>query len=507
MRTRHEQVQAYRFVTRRISSAMLSGEPETTELPLRRLALSLLGSVIVAAIVLAVVGIYGFLNPAGGRPGENDIVIMRETGARFVFLDGRLHPVPNHTSARLVAGVAEPRVRSMSHRSLQGVPRGRPVGIRDAPDPPPDRRALLGPPWSVCSARPANPGGPVPTHVVVGRTPAGGRPLSGRAVLVTAGGDSPIYLLWEDRRLRVTTRTVLTALDLAATTPVRVGAPLLNSITAGPDLAKPKLAREGQPSPQKVAGVTGRIGQVYRSGGQDYVLTEAGLAPIGRVSAALLLADAAAVEITAAQAAQALARVQVEPDGFPRTRPELLTPDRPTLCAVYRGPAGDPGRPGTAVEVFEAGSEQLDGGAEGAPAQDGAATADRVLVPGGRGALVRSLPAPGATAATTVYLVTDQGLRYPLRDSADVEAQAALGYGGIEPAAVPATLLALVPGGPVLDPAAARLFLPAPASPTGPRPSSRPPSPSPSQSRRAGPGRRRRPGSDGVDPGGGHPLP
>ena len=104
MPSRHEQVRAHRFVTRRIVSAMLSGEPESTELPARRLAMALFGSLIVATIVLAVVGVIGFVNPTGGKPEENDIIIMRETGARFVYVEGTLHPVLNYASALLIVG-------------------------------------------------------------------------------------------------------------------------------------------------------------------------------------------------------------------------------------------------------------------------------------------------------------------------------------------------------------------------------------------------------------------
>lgn len=86
MRTRREQVQAYRFTTRRIVSAMLSGEPETTDLPMRRLGYAVFASVMVAAIVFAGVGIYGLLNPGGRRPAENALIIERETGARYLYL-------------------------------------------------------------------------------------------------------------------------------------------------------------------------------------------------------------------------------------------------------------------------------------------------------------------------------------------------------------------------------------------------------------------------------------
>ncbi|MEU3560566.1 type VII secretion protein EccB, partial [Kitasatospora sp. NPDC006786] len=75
--------------------------------------------------------------------------------------------------------------------------------------------------------------------------------------------------------------------------------------------------------------------------------------------------------------------------------------------------------------------------------------ADRIAVRPGRGALVRALS--GAGAGGTEYLVTEAGVRYPLPSAAVVKQ---LGYGGATPVAVPAAVVALLPAGPSLDPAA-----------------------------------------------------
>ncbi|MGC1209973.1 MAG: type VII secretion protein EccB, partial [Micromonospora sp.] len=58
----------------------------------------------------------------------------------------------------------------------------------------------------------------------------------------------------------------------------------------------------------------------------------------------------------------------------------------------------------------------------------------------------------GGTGApgSTVYLVSSQGIRYPLGTRSG-DAMTALGYGGVAPVAVPASLLALVPTGPALE--------------------------------------------------------
>jgi hypothetical protein len=78
--------------------------------------------------------------------------------------------------------------------------------------------------------------------------------------------------------------------------------------------------------------------------------------------------------------------------------------------------------------------------------------ADAVFVPPGYGALVRERQSPNAEIGT-VFLLTDQGIRYPLRGA---DAPRALGYGGISPVPVAATVLGLLPVGVPLDVASAQ---------------------------------------------------
>ncbi|GAA1851210.1 type VII secretion protein EccB [Asanoa iriomotensis] len=463
MRSRQEQVQAHRFITRRIVSGLLTGEPETNELPMRRFGLALFGSVMVAAIVFAIIGVIGLVNPGGGKPATGELIIMRETGARYVLVDNTLHPVLNWSSALLFAGNENPTIRQMSRDSLGAYAVGEPIGIPGAPDPPPDRAALVRLPWSVCSTPPQGTGGPS-TTMFVGREPGRGEALgTRRALLVTtppdASGPAATYVVFDDRRFRVVDEVTLTALELAAVNPVVVGKAFLNGVSGGPDLRKPRIDGAGDTSSRRIGGDRGEIGQVYRAGQQRYVLTRDGLVTIGDVSARLLLADdPREIEISAADAAAALVRgASVEPKGFPAALPEIPPTQAadPMLCAVHEGGVTPRVRRYAAV----ASGLPAGAGSAGGPGADGVGTADRVVVDSGKGALVRVEPAPGVKADTTTYLITDQGYKFPLRDEGQVNAAAALGYGGADPLPVPANLLALVPNGPVLDPGAAQRFV------------------------------------------------
>jgi hypothetical protein len=81
----------------------------------------------------------------------------------------------------------------------------------------------------------------------------------------------------------------------------------------------------------------------------------------------------------------------------------------------------------------------------------GTALADRVLVPPGTAAVVEAMPS-GKAPAGTVSVVTDLGRSYPLADPKLLDV---LGYEGVQPVRIPAGLVARIPQGSGLDPAAA----------------------------------------------------
>jgi type VII secretion protein EccB len=466
MRSRREQVQAYRFLIRRIVSALLVAEPETTELPMRRFGAAVFGSVVVAIALFAGFGIYGLLHPGGQRPVQNAIIVERETGAKYLYLQGYLHPILNWTSALLILNAPQPAVRTMSRGSLRDVPRGAPVGIADAPDTLPVSSALVGPPWTVCSAPRAPTSVTLATQVFVGHEPAGGVALgAGQGLLVSVGAPSgPRFLLTGGHRLRVRDNGVLAALGWAGVTPVAVGEAFLNAIPPGPDLAPLVLPGAGTPTGLQVGGAIARVGQLFRSADQQYIMVDKGLAPVGEVTGLLLQATGVPVTaVSAPDVGRLLVNTAVEPPGFPARRPELRAADSQAAmaCAVYRGGGG--GDDPVNVETFREVTGDVTGSgtaAAGGPGADGVTTADRVVLEGGHGALVSTATPAGATAPGTVYLVLDQGLKYPLPQKDTDKVRAALGYQGVPPVPVPASILALVPTGVALDPDAAVLLAP-----------------------------------------------
>jgi type VII secretion protein EccB len=488
MRTRRDQVQAYRFVTRRIVSALLSGDPETNNQPMRRLGLAVFGSALVAAIVLAGAGVYGLMTKGGAPLEPNTLVLERETGATYVFVDGRLYPTLNYASARLILGEAAPPVRTMSQASIRDRPRGRTVGIVGAPDDLPDPSSLVGLPWSVCNTPDATDPRKSTTRLVINQELSAGVPLGEQTILVSISGQR--YLLSKNTRMQIIGGdAAIAALKMASVQPIEVGQQLINAVPVGPRLKKPEFAGDKEQSQLQVGNGPAWVGQIFRSAGQHYVLTRNGLVAIGEISALLLLSDGGGIkDITPEQAGRVLSQDRLEDESVPQKLPELrqARAGRTSICATYRaGTAGGP--PGTTIEVFDRTPPELSPAAPGSievrqTARDAVQTAERVVIPGGKGVLVQAMSGggegTGGAPGSTVYLVTSQGIRYPLGTRSG-DAVTALGYGGVTPLAVPASLLALIPTGPTLErddamnyfgPQQAQPEQPAPPQPEQPAP-------------------------------------
>ncbi|MBY8874589.1 type VII secretion protein EccB [Micromonospora sp. PLK6-60] len=457
MPSRQDQLHSYQFTVQRAVAALVMRETDPARSPFRRLAGAGLASVLVAAIGLGGSALYGLF--AGGGTKWRDtaaVIVEKESGARFVYRQDKLHPVLNYASALLITGAEQPRTVLVSRRSIEGVPRGLPLGIADAPDslPAPGRLATDG--WTVCSVAGGAEGErPAPrSALLIGLAARGGRPLRDDGLLVRHP-DGTLYLLWHQRRHLVRDADrVLAALAATRERAVPVAPALLNTLAVGGDLAAPPVPGLGERS-RRVPGAT--VGDVYlvrnTGGGRQYAVAERdGLAGITEFQASLLLArtrQGTPEQLTLGR----FAELPKRPDRVPRG-PTAPPPSPPRLATVDGdGVCARTGDDGGAREVrLGAAVPDLAGAAPtGATAGD-VPLADHVLVEPGRGAVVESVAAPGA-AGGTVCVVTDLGRRYVLADRGVLPM---LGYRDVRPVRLPAGLVSLVPAGSPLDPAAAR---------------------------------------------------
>ncbi|GLZ81793.1 hypothetical protein Afil01_66000 [Actinorhabdospora filicis] len=439
---------------------MLSANPETLDLPMRRMALSLVGGFLAA--VLACVGFWvvGKLYPGGATAwqAQGTIVIEEETGAVYVYRDSALLPMANFASARLYVGIEAPVVTTVHQSSLEGTPRQGMYGIPDAPKALPDPKLFVSQPWQMCST--SDPAAPT-RHVmraVVGQRPATGLDLAGRAMLV-ADDAGEYYLLWNDRLWllpKASAATTMKALGVPQDRPVAISQFLVPLFSRGPDLAV-----EATGDAVVVADQTLQPGTVIRSGELYYLVTGGHLERVGVLAATIAFhGDPATVRsVPQNQILDSMIQTPApsQKEALPDAPPQVHVPEQDTrdtaVCAVSTGAAGPNGTPSHA-EVYTPTPPVL----TAANTRLTVAITGRVSyldLPAGRSALVRATVSPGAGGGT-VYLVTE-GRKFGIADAASLTA---LGYGKSTVDEVPAQFLGLIPDGAALSSQTARTAVP-----------------------------------------------
>ncbi|MGW3687191.1 type VII secretion protein EccB [Streptomyces sp. NPDC005125] len=487
MHSRRDQVQAHLFTLSRVTAGLIRAEPDATETPMRRFTLGAVAGTALGAVALGGMVAFGFISPgiSNSFKKEGTLVLEKDTGTRYIYLKGVLHPILNRTSALLITnqqqgGSGGPfgggrrssknAIQSVSSKSLQGVPKGAPIGILGAPDVLPDPKALDARPWSICSAIRTQPDGTLNKQVMayLGGAGKGMTEVREGQTMVVKGEDGADYLAWLDRKLRVTAPSALTALGYANVTSFDVKDSWLNSLPSGKDLRGPDVPGRGRPGP-KIGGQKSLVGQLYRDpSGASFLLLPDGLSPLTTTEAALLLSDPQTKRAyprsqvvpldvgTAAVASAPRSARGLTATGFPAEPPEAVgIGSIGTRVPCYRVEAGTGGeKPKLRVayrETMPGKQTPLVGGSTQTSGTNGQ-LADRVVVAPGTGMLVRE-EAPVSEAAPKLYLITDLGVKYQLADN---QVAQKLGYNAAAAIEMPANVLDLVPTGPALTVEAAQ---------------------------------------------------
>ncbi|WP_262061187.1 type VII secretion protein EccB [Streptomyces sp. STR69] len=478
MQSRRDQVQAHMFVMGRLTSGMLRADPDAPESPQGRTNRGVVIGLLVAVLVSAGAFVFGIIKPGGTDTWRTsgNLIVDTDTGSRYLYLDGRLRPVRNYASARLLLG-ADLAVTKVHTAALSGTQHGSPVGIDGAPDALPTGAGLNSGPWQVCSGPDTGGGtgsgssaGAAVTTLAVGASTGTGTPLASGQGLPVVGPDGTDYLLWQGSRLRLDRAAgAIDALGYGSTTPRPVSAAFLDALPSGPDLTPPDVPGRGDTGPA-LGGLATRVGQVFQvsvpgGGPQYYLLLKAGLTPLTATGAALVLGDpqtgakayaggsAAMVSLGADALKGHLAPTtgSVATPGLPESPPSAQrVADGWTACARVQ-PSGSGTRVSVDLVPADSGGRATQALAPG-EASAACLPVNSVTVRAGGGALVRALGEHGDEVGDTTYLVTDTGVKYQLGTETD---QKALGYADNEVVGLPFMLLSMLPTGPELTGAAA----------------------------------------------------
>lgn len=448
--SRRDLFQAHRLMTQRAALALLRGEPDIPEQPLRRLNVAVFSGVLVAAIVTVLFFIWGLIGH-GGSPLRNQpgtLVIDQQTGTSFVFCQGgELCPVVNYASARLALNSTSLNQQTVSQSALGKFPRGPLIGIPGLPQPLPDGGLLIHQPWSVCTAQTTTPvAGTRTVTSLAGGIPVGGQPLGKGAFVARALGQD--WVIWNGQRMAIKPG-LLPALLRVGQSVVRVPWVWLNALPQGPTFAPPPIPHRGE-TVKGPAGTSVAVGQVFQvtavAGTQYYVMLQGGLAPITQVQAQLLGFEPGAparITLRPPQVSGHLSAVRVPGGGLPSSIPAIVAPT-PTvpLCVVYSGDSA------SLTRQVETGGQMPSGGVPTGASGD----VDQVALPPGAGALVGADPGTGPDPGVISYFLVADGRRFAL---ASTRVAGLLGYRLSQAVLLPAGVVDLIPSGPALDPAQA----------------------------------------------------
>lgn len=431
------QVSGHRFLTRRMTHALVCGDARMLDDPLRAQSLSLTAGAVLAAAGVAVCAVISVFRPAADI-GDAPVVVVRETGAFYVRVDDTLHPVFNLASARLIAGRSEPP-RVVSQSAVDAQKRGPLMGIPAAP-----QNLSLSP--AAESALVCDEGGR--TTVIVGApVPVGTVPQ--QALLVTPRGGNPslTYLLSAGHKARVDLRhpAVVRALRLDGVAALPISEAVLAALPEAPAIEAPRIPDRGAPGPGPLREHP--VGAVIAVSDAQFVVLRGGLQRISEVTADLIrYTDGRAGATVPVVPPDILGTVPVV-DSLPvATYPEHAGTRRArVVCARWLSRTDGSGAQSTVV-VSDA--PPLSGAALAQADGDGPAVDAVTSSPGAL--LVRSVALGGSDSngeAGPLFLLADSGVLFGIENA---DAAIRLGF-SLPGSPIPWVFLAGLPRGPELS--------------------------------------------------------
>jgi type VII secretion protein EccB len=480
--TTKSQVQAYQFVLRRMESALVRKDAVMLHDPM--------GShkrATVVGVVLACIGCIGFLvwglfGGKGSIPDPGSIVIGKDSGSVFVVAPDpvsqkRLVPVLNMTSAKLLVmaqgggqnGQA-PQPTTVKDAALADYPRTPRTGMVNAPDYLPAANNTASAAWAVCDGV----GGE--TTVSVGDNPqAAGASLAPNQSLYvqdqTSGQAYLVYVPWNSTganpgvmkaAVDPTQRPVTEMYGLLGQAPRPISTNMLNAIPSAGPLVVPDIPGRGQQASYMHSQNSYHVGDVVKEtiNGTQYkyfVLLQDGKQEISEGTAAVLnAAKPGSGDIpngtNALTNSDDAKSSHLAVDQFPLAVPKPVGPAQSAGACLSWSSLNGP--PTLGVSLNDGRTLTSKPPVKLAQADGSGPRVDNFYMPPGKAAVVRGTASQAGGNSGPLYLISDQGVVYGIKDVATAQGLGVIsGAGDIKSA--PASIISSLPIGDFLDPAQA----------------------------------------------------
>ncbi|MGX7824322.1 type VII secretion protein EccB [Actinokineospora sp. 24-640] len=501
--TTKSQVQAYRFVLRRMQSALVRKDAVMLHDPMRTHTRATAVGICLGAVGMIAMLIWGLLSPAPRAPNEDSIIVAQPSGAVYVLLGNSpkgkvLIPTFNVASARLLmmarsnpaaaeggqaaAGATPtgdlPKPQFIPDDKLVDIPRERLTGIPDAPQLLPAQNQRISDNWAVCdeyqlddSLNDAASQDKIETTVIAGQPTLGPELATNTALLVQAPTKKH-YLVYRTppsanrpntstvrAEVEMTDTKVTSALRLNPADARQITVGLLNAIPEATKLKAPPIPGRGESANTDVGKPVGSVIEVDAPGGAEYyVVLREGVHKIKWSTANLIRFDltAGGAEISKVAPDQIAGKVvqgKIQESDFPESLPEVLTPvSFPVVCLgwaiVGEGPNAEGQTKvhvGKVLPVPPTPTGELPMVDVTSPNAD-KNRIDHFYMPPGRAAVVRGSVSSEDFQTGPIYLISDRGVKFGVPDAATA---AALGLG--TQSAAPDAIVRLLPNGASLN--------------------------------------------------------
>jgi type VII secretion protein EccB len=396
--TTKSQVQAYRFVLRRMESALVRKDPVMLHDPMRSHKRATVVGAIIGVVGLVGFLLFGVLKPAPTVPNSG-IVIAQPSGAIYVVSQQphELIPVYNLASARLLLAAASQKQQNLPQDSnsapsaptvvnpttvdddqLTGMPMGRMTGIPGGPTalPKPGQKPTT---WAVCDNiqrdldAPTQTGHRTPTTtVLVGQPDLGANLAPGQAVLVSSDSGRTLYLVYgltatsdpDDSAVRAQIDTgdqaVLKALRIDPASYRAVSPAVLNAIPGVAEIKDPDLGLDQAQAPfAALQGANLKMGESFSvsqigQAPQYFIVVPGGMQQVSETTAQIARFEnsAGVAQIPQVQpdvtdpVPQITNGLRVNVTNYPGSVPALQSADvKPVMCLGWTADYTDPQKP------------------------------------------------------------------------------------------------------------------------------------------------------------------
>lgn len=505
--TTKSQVHAYKFVLRRMQSALVRKDAVMLHDPMRTHSRATMVGVVLSALGVLGFIIFGLFKPAPEPPDSGGIVIGEDSGQVYVSTGDpqELIPTFNLASARLLmmkqqskkdddedGGDKAPNVSAgdveeadvVPDDELVDIPRRKPQGIPFGPSLLPDKDQRISTQWGVCEDLHLDPELPTKeawqraeteTTVVAGMSDLGHELKNDQALLVRSRDDKTylVYRLPENANhknsdvvraeIDLSDATVTGAYGLANDVPRKISNEMLDSIPETDEIAPPKMTDKGSDKWH----LEPKVGDAFSVEATDkkyYVLTEDGKQKVSKGVADLVAysgkpgsSEQPDLSRVPAPKAKQIPTVSasdgLDVEKFPRKPPTVLNPETyPSACLGWH-PLGKGKHQKGHTTLYVNGDTPVPSDKKGhAKAVDVSSSSpdgykvDQFYMPQGRAAVVRSVTSKHQFGKGPIQLVSDLGVRYGVPNA---KTASWLGLQSQDPA--PERILRLLPVGPSLN--------------------------------------------------------